>query len=371
MPFFSLFTQFSFRIFVATRLRMRYFFCCYLLFSVFICRAQQIQSFSLKSLPIQYRAQGFYIKDVVDYRKDVSKIAYSSGPGGTQTPLYNLQPDAARCIGNYIKNNLTQNASSVAVTLHIQRLEAILTKNGSAWEIKIYTVFGFYFEEKMLTEISVEGGSQASNDPASYIEQFIRETIADDLESFGKFWAQNKGKVATSQTVKVNVTAGQKPIQQGQILYRRGLNLKVSDFLGAPEPNESLAATTFSGIGFNYTTAISNGQIVVNVFVTPYFDKSMSWFKKDGHVADVLAHEQLHFDIRVIGACNLIKAIKSGTFSSSGYQKQLEELRKEFSEKAEQRENEYDVETNHGLIADKQAQWSKQVKMELLAATCF
>lgn len=102
-------------------------------------------------------------------------------------------------------------------------------------------------------------------------------------------------------------------------------------------------------------------KIGYNVYVL--FDRSKSWtFEKD---PNLLAHEQLHFDIAEVTARRIRKKVVE--FSArdekdlSSYNKAINKLLEESNEI----DRRYDMETLHGAIASKQAYWQAQIEKEL------
>jgi len=82
----------------------------------------------------------------------------------------------------------------------------------------------------------------------------------------------------------------------------------------------------------------------------------------------VLGHEQTHFDLAEVHARRIRRAFAALTHPCGQPDGELSALAQRLAqaEKAEQRR--YDAETNHGLIAVKQAAWSLQTRRRLAAS---
>lgn len=97
--------------------------------------------------------------------------------------------------------------------------------------------------------------------------------------------------------------------------------------------------------------------------VSAVFVKSKSW--ADAKSAELLAHEQLHFDIAEVYARKIRKEIAA--LSDAGekevkiYNRAIQHLLNESNEIDIQ----YDLETLHGAMTKKQAEWAKRVKNDL------
>jgi predicted secreted Zn-dependent protease len=102
-------------------------------------------------------------------------------------------------------------------------------------------------------------------------------------------------------------------------------------------------------------------KVRYNVFA--YFDRSKSWSRDQSTL--LLAHEQLHFEIAELYARKIRQKIadleKKGVNDVKTYNAAINAILNESNE-VDQR---YDVETLHGAMQKKQAQWQKTVKQEL------
>lgn len=108
-------------------------------------------------------------------------------------------------------------------------------------------------------------------------------------------------------------------------------------------------------------------RIEYNVF--PLFDRQKSWvFEKD---PDLLAHEQLHFDIAELYARKIRQ--KVATLQSqnnkdlSHYNYEINKLLTESNEM----DLKYDMETLHGGISVKQSEWRSKINQELKALEAY
>lgn len=142
-----------------------------------------------------------------------------------------------------------------------------------------------------------------------------------------------------------------------QFPWSKNRKLTWEDFKGKPVKSNFAAALTFTDIQIN--ASLIDGQL--NVEVNNYFDSKLSW-TKNKESASLLAHEQLHFDITELYTRKIRKklkeiiseeAIRNGTVN-----KESSKLLKEWKEFQLQ----YDSETNHGVLANKQKEWELKVQ---------
>ncbi|MEZ5054190.1 MAG: DUF922 domain-containing protein [Chitinophagales bacterium] len=147
---------------------------------------------------------------------------------------------------------------------------------------------------------------------------------------------------------------------ENKILWNSNNKLKWADFKGKPDGFASEVAMAATSI--QYYTEISNNQFKYTI--TPYFYPAISWSKKNAQFDDVLAHEQLHFDITELYArkmrqafSNKVKSPKDHKLASSIFDK----IMKEWDEEQER----YDRETNHGTNEVQQQKWILYVEQQL------
>lgn len=87
--------------------------------------------------------------------------------------------------------------------------------------------------------------------------------------------------------------------------------------------------------------------------------------RNNGKTAYVLQHEQQHFNITAIKTYEFIAAIKNFHFSAAGFKDEITALQKKYSKEMEQMQAQYDQETKHGTLKEKQKLWESRIKSEL------
>jgi hypothetical protein len=180
--------------------------------------------------------------------------------------------------------------------------------------------------------------------------------------------AQNKGgKIPAQITVSISDQAKDKNL----ILFSKIRKLTIKDFKGKPDNYSHGVGATYSGISMEMQGFSKNGAVTVNVTLTVYFDKTKSWMKSEGKTERVLAHEQIHFDLTAIKACDLAKAIEQGKFTSDNVQQKIRDLQEYHTKELSKLQQAYDKETKHGTIVEKQAEWSAKVAEQLTASVCM
>lgn len=144
------------------------------------------------------------------------------------------------------------------------------------------------------------------------------------------------------------------------VAWQKDVKLQWSDFKGKVPLDVIPAATTASGISYKYSANLLHHEVNLDYEVTAYFYPSESWCRPEVCDDNVLAHEQLHFDISELYARKLRFKLERTAFTENVkqeireiYKKTLEEL-KEFQEK-------YDWETNFSRNLEAQKKWNAQI----------
>ena len=155
------------------------------------------------------------------------------------------------------------------------------------------------------------------------------------------------------------------------IPYTNGRKLQRSDFKGTIDDLSTAAAVTLSGVSIKYGWERLGGKTKVKIDLLPYFNTSLSWWRATTHTAEILAHEQLHFDITAVYACVLKNELEQAIFQPEELEQQINRLMNEVESQRVATQQQYDSETQHGLNKTKQAEWQAKVKTMLAEQTCY
>jgi hypothetical protein len=311
----------------------------------------------------------FHVDEVIDDRKNKESIG-SIGTGNKTEPIV-MDRMLQSSLREFIQRSVHQNIQNQPIDIHIVKVNFNINKKGTEWIEDAEIDLAFYAGDRKLVEYSGKGQKQTEEDPMAFVQEFMVKTLENNLKRFDTWWQQNKEKVPVTQEVKMIVTIGKTINKPNCIVYNKNRALIISDFEGKPEQDKIEMAATLSGVGMESSGETQNGQIVLNVVLTPYFSKSGSWFKKDGTNPRVLDHERTHFGITALSACETARRIRATTFYQSDYETKLQEILKSGSEAANREQAKFDEESNHGTIADKEEQWEKKVREEIGKSECY
>ncbi len=136
--------------------------------------------------------------------------------------------------------------------------------------------------------------------------------------------------------------------------------LRWSDFKGTPKRLSPNAAMTDSGMSIELKCDGRSSKAVVR----SYFNPHSSW-TKDNRSAELLKHEQLHFDITELFVRKLRRQL-------SVFENDCEQLSKHIQEYYDSNykefvayQDQYDKETEHSIDKAMQREWEEKVSQEL------
>ncbi|MDX2361980.1 MAG: DUF922 domain-containing protein [Crocinitomicaceae bacterium] len=146
------------------------------------------------------------------------------------------------------------------------------------------------------------------------------------------------------------------------IVWSADSKLNWSDFQAEPDLNDEYLARSWVQIGL--TSKQYEDKVVIQV--PTYFYKSRSWSKKKSST-NLLAHEQLHFDITELMARHIRQEFSEYKLTDvkSGFKELKSIYHKYYSTELDKYSRAYDAETNHGIIREEQEKWESKIAQEL------
>lgn len=112
---------------------------------------------------------------------------------------------------------------------------------------------------------------------------------------------------------------------------------------------------------------VVHGEIYYSVYAL--FNKKKSWCK--GKSEELLAHEQLHFDIAELTARKIRRAVEQLKDDNITNLKTYNKTIKKILIKSNDFDAQYDKDTFHGLVQKKQQEWQKNVSEQLSALKTY
>lgn len=147
--------------------------------------------------------------------------------------------------------------------------------------------------------------------------------------------------------------------EENLIEWSPSRKLTWNDFQGKPDPDSPNAALTNSSINveFGYNNKGLKHSIKCR------FNKLLSWGKiKNDYI---LKHEQGHFDIAETHARILNKQLTEYTFNSQTVGDDINKIYNSVMKLHVVMQKQYDEETNHSLVVEKQTEWDSKISSML------
>ena len=339
--------------------------------------SQDIKTIRLKDEKISYAVKTFRISAVVDDRKDTSQIgSVRTGLMASKLQTLNLEGGAGSSILRYIRKNLTQNDSASPMVLHISTLLAEETgRAGMKSSNELTMELALYHDGKKMVEFSGGGSAESTGDASKLIEELIRGSLAKILEQFDEWWSRNKSFYLgqkKNRTIHVEVAMDQDEEGNDFISYSPKRPLTLEDFKGHPDHVPTTAAVTSSLVSLKYSSFLTmDNEIIVDVSVVAYFNKSKSWCRADSQNPETLAHEQRHFDLSAVKACELVDTIRQFQFSVDNFAAELDRLHRAKQKELDRLQDLYDEESKHGTGSGTQQKWNLLIDARLKQLNCF
>ncbi|CAM3500409.1 DUF922 domain-containing protein [Aequorivita lipolytica] len=149
-----------------------------------------------------------------------------------------------------------------------------------------------------------------------------------------------------------------------KILWKENQKLSWEDFRGKPLRSASFVASTNTGISFQYSYSMKNGDMKVEYSVESFFNPEGSWYLKERVTNYILKHEQAHFDISELHARMLQKNLAGKKFSKN-IKSEIEGIYKQVEQKRRAMQTKFDSESDHSRNEAKEAFWQKYIAQQL------
>lgn len=132
------------------------------------------------------------------------------------------------------------------------------------------------------------------------------------------------------------------------------------DFKGEADSTRDYAAYTSYTISSSYTQKSDTLTILLSNTFVP----NLSWVKANKQTPDLLAHEQLHFDIAELYARKTRKEF-SQLSSKTNLESQWKKIYNKYQSELDKEQNRYDKETDYSRNVLNQKKWNNSIKKRL------
>ena len=155
-----------------------------------------------------------------------------------------------------------------------------------------------------------------------------------------------------AQTVLMNGVAAERP-------------LTWDDFVGEPDPASPHDAYIYWNIRYRFQPTFVGDSIKIKPEVVLELSNK-SWVKQHKKTKDLLKHEQGHFDIGLLCAQQITKALEQRTFTKENMSAEVAKTFKEILEEYRRLERAYDADTGHSQYRKQQKKWDILLAERLL-----
>lgn len=148
------------------------------------------------------------------------------------------------------------------------------------------------------------------------------------------------------------------------MVWKADRKLTWNDFKGPIPPDASPAATTASGISYEYSANLIHHEVKLDFEVTAFFYPNESWYKPTICDAHILQHEQLHFDISELFARRMRMKLQQTSFTEN-VKAEIRKIYRQTLKELEDLQDKYDWETNFSRNPGAQERWNQRIKEAL------
>ena len=175
--------------------------------------------------------------------------------------------------------------------------------------------------------------------------------------------ACNSSLWAQKLTVVVNYVTKSNP--PDNLAYMPGQLINWTYFQARPAESSDAAAITNAGFGLNLSFKSSEDAVELVIDVSCSFSKRKSWVKEQFKTNYILNHERRHFDLAFIHASSFMQKLRKAKITTTNYASLIEKLYRETADEMSQVQNQYDAQTNHSRVVDKQSEWDSKIARQL------
>jgi Bacterial protein of unknown function (DUF922) len=163
------------------------------------------------------------------------------------------------------------------------------------------------------------------------------------------------GHAAFCQEVIINGTDKNRP-------------LTWDDFTGKPDKGSPHDANTYWKLNYSYQGVTFKGDTakLTGFQVKLELDKTLSWIKDGKETANLLKHEQGHFNIGLLCQKKIIKLFNNTVFFRSDFQNKVQTIFKTAFDEYTMIGRKYDEETDHSKNRESQEKWNDFFAKELI-----
>ena len=332
---------------------------------------QQPNQIILKNEKLPFTPTEFHFAEVVDERRDKSKVGSLLLPETSGLQPVDLKGGGSSAISTFIYNSVPQNKLYRPVQVKI--LETAITENrGSTGivegNIQLHLSFFFLGEEDPVHLVDYRGGVsyKRSARQSELVEPALRRSLGAALKYFHD-WIEIEAVDNVKLARGINLTFINKHNNPDTdtVFYSTERPLVFEDFRARPKPGSRFAASIFTSFSFDVASEIRAGILEVEISTKAYMLKDQSWVRGESKNEWTLNHEQRHFDITMIVMERLRNTLLNLEIYPDEYDSVINYYYLEAFREMNRLQDRYDRETRHGMDRGAQERWNKKLDQAL------
>lgn len=339
---------------------------CFLLLLVFDSSAS---NYTLNLHPDNWNidATKYFIKEVRDIREDknIGKVLIDGKLFAAQFKQ-SLQLD----IFNLIKQSINFDTSGIPIILFIDKFK--LNETGTISKHKATLNFAIHFsteidgQEYKLFNLSGIPEVMVKGNVIEIHEKNICSSFKQSFENFNKWILSNLNIMPFAQRVEIVFLEDSLDdlVMGDTIHWSKNYQLKWDDFQGKV-PASDFSAQSNCSYMLRTEKVVVDGILKLQINFFASFIKSTSWVKPDLKRDTLLIHEQYHFNICEMYARQFKKKLLNFDFHPMKTDQQIKIIFDEIWAEYKQAQEDYDNETEHGMMIDQQLKWISKVDESL------
>lgn len=329
--------------------------------------AQQVQYLFFK-YEGNHTISQYRINRVTDARADKGNLGRLRTPQGHVD--LTIRPNLETALDLFLKTAVKQPGTGSLIDIQVTKLAITGSKDERRQQVNMETGIAFYKDGAMLTEYSGTAGFQASAADNELVGQKLAATILEAVKRFDSWWQKEKNETRVDNSTRFEVVLEKNPQDERLLGYEYANKLTWPDFRGAVPAGASEMALTASGLKLRFDNKTTEGNSIIRIVVTPFFNPEQSWVRT-GADNNVLIHERVHYQVTLVETCKLVQALRQQQFNAKNLQPIAQKLYETTMNAIRTRQIAYDEETNHGIEREPQNRWTRMLATEMADCGCY
>ncbi|GAB3649112.1 hypothetical protein GCM10028791_14030 [Echinicola sediminis] len=335
--------------------------------------AQSTSYLILKPEVLPLVPEEFYIKEVLDVRKDksgIGRLSLSNG-AGKSTELLDVQGGLKAALSGFMQKSFRQDRTLRPVIVQVKKcqVEEELMGNGLVQgEVGLFFSFMLEKGDSLVHLLDYKGGARYKRSSGRYsvITSALKQSLVSSLNYFNDWISQEAPhNIKLAKGVKLSIVDYGLKEKGDTVFYHNDRKLTWDDFEARPHPGSSYSASIFTSFAWEGDPFVEEGALNLELVVKVFMLKASSWVKASVRDDYGLNHEQRHFDITKIIVERFKEKVRQMELTPDSYDGKIGFLYIETYREMNKMQEAYDQETDHGKNKMAQERWNLLIDQEL------